>query len=35
MHDAVYIDKKAITPGEMEMVGTALADLGIPRLIRA
>jgi len=30
--DAVYIDKKAITPSEMDMVGTALAVLGIPRL---
>ena len=30
--NAVYIDKKAITPGEMERVGAALADLGIPRL---
>ena len=30
--NAVYIDKKAITPGEMEMIETALMDLGIPRL---
>ncbi|MCE5298925.1 MAG: D-tyrosyl-tRNA(Tyr) deacylase [Methanoregulaceae archaeon] len=30
--NAVYIDKKAITPGEMEMIETVLMGLGIPRL---
>jgi D-aminoacyl-tRNA deacylase len=30
--NAVYIDKKAIAPGEMELIETALMDLGIPRL---
>jgi D-aminoacyl-tRNA deacylase len=30
--NAVYIDKKAIMPGEMEMIETVLKDLGIPRL---
>jgi len=30
--DAVFIDKKAVTPGEMKMVGTVLGAMGIPRL---
>jgi D-aminoacyl-tRNA deacylase len=29
---AAYIDKKAITAGEIDLVGTALTDLGIPLL---
>jgi D-aminoacyl-tRNA deacylase len=30
--DAVYIDKKAVTPGDMMMVEPVLCDMGIPRL---